>query len=147
MTFNLSLNNQCVFILILIGDLTKAVRDTGLRMGHYYSLLEWFHPLYMADKNNDFETKYFSESKAIPELTQLVMKYKPDIVWADGEWEANDTYWHSTKFLAWLYDESPVKDEVVTNDRWGKGSKCQHGDVYTCRDRYNPGTSCLLYFL
>lgn len=34
---------------------------------------------------------------------------------------------------------SPVKDTVVVNDRWGKGSACRHGGYYTCSDRYNPG--------
>ena len=38
-----------------------------------------------------------------------------------------------------LYNESPVKDEVVTNDRWGSGIPCHHGGVFTCTDRYNPG--------
>lgn len=28
--------------------------------------------------------------------------------------EASDTYWTSTDFLAWLYNESPVKDNVVS---------------------------------
>ena len=26
--------------------------------------------------------------------------------------------------IAWLYNESPVKDEVVVNDRWGSGAPC-----------------------
>ena len=36
-------------------------------------------------------------------------------------------------------DFSPVKDIVVTNDRWGSGTPCHHGGYYTCHDRYNPG--------
>ena len=37
---------------------------------------------------------------------------------------------------------SPVKDTVVTNDRWcDNGCFCHHGGVYTCYDRYNPGES------
>lgn len=34
---------------------------------------------------------------------------------------------------------SPVKDTVVTNDRWGQGIVCHHGGFLTCSDRYNPG--------
>jgi phenylacetate-coenzyme A ligase PaaK-like adenylate-forming protein len=32
-----------------------------------------------------------------------------------------------------------VKNEVVVNDRWGRGASCKHGDIYTCTDRFNPG--------
>lgn len=28
---------------------------------------------------------------------------------------------------------------MVTNDRWGMLTPCQHGGFYTCSDRYNPG--------
>ena len=35
---------------------------------------------------------------------------------------------------------SPVKETVVTNDRWGNNDiLCKHGDFYTCDDKYNPG--------
>ena len=35
---------------------------------------------------------------------------------------------------------SPVKDTIVTNDRWcDNGCKCHHGGTFTCTDRYNPG--------
>ena len=34
---------------------------------------------------------------------------------------------------------SPVKDTVVTNDRWGSDTSCKHGGFYTCTDRYRPG--------
>lgn len=65
--------------------------------------------------------------------------YQPEIIWTDGEWDVEDWYWHATEFLAWLYNESPVKDTVVANDRWGSGTLCKHGGFYTCADRYNPG--------
>ena len=42
-----------------------------------------------------------------------------------GEWEASEEYWETKEFLAWLYNESPVKDQVVVNDRWGQGTNCE----------------------
>lgn len=73
-------------------------------------------------------------------MTELVSTYQPEVFWSDGEWEAEPEYWNATEFLAWLYNESPVRKTVVTNDRWGLGTLCRHGDFYTCKDRYNPGT-------
>ncbi|UJR23860.1 hypothetical protein I4U23_026835 [Adineta vaga] len=124
----------------LVGDLAGAIRArTNLTFGLYHSLYEWFNPLYLEDKKNQFKTQYFPSMKILPELVELVETYKPAVIWSDGDWEAPDTYWNSTEFLAWLYNESPVKDVVVVNDRWGFGVPCQHGDFYTCSDRYNPG--------
>ncbi|KAJ8883403.1 hypothetical protein PR048_015246 [Dryococelus australis] len=65
--------------------------------------------------------------------------FKPEVVWSDGEWESTDTYWNSTGFLAWLYNDSPVKDTVAVNDRWGQDTKCTHGGFYDCEDHYVPG--------
>lgn len=43
-----------------------------------------------------------------------------------------------------LYNDSPVRDTVVTNDRWGRGTLCKHGDFITCSDRFNPGKFSIL---
>lgn len=66
-------------------------------------------------------------------------KYEPAVVWSDGENEAPDTYWGSEDFLAWLYNDSPVKEIVVTNDRWGSDTRGKHGGFWNGNDRYNPG--------
>lgn len=124
----------------LLGELATAIRSkTNLVFGVYHSLFEWFHPLYLKDKKSKFTGKEFVLGKTIPELVELVEKYKPEVIWSDGDWEAPDTYWNSKEFLAWLYNDSPVKDSVVVNDRWGSGIPCKHGGYFTCSDRYNPG--------
>lgn len=125
----------------LVGDLAQAVRKRGgIRFGLYHSLYEWFNPLYLADKKAGFTTNDFVARKTMPELVEIVTKYQPEIIWSDGDWEAPDTYWNSTLFLAWLYNDSPVKDTVLVNDRWGIGTPCKHGDFYNCKDHYDPGT-------
>ncbi|XP_076447348.1 alpha-L-fucosidase-like [Babylonia areolata] len=124
----------------IVGELADAIKSkTNLHFGLYHSLFEWFNPLYVQDKANNFTTQDFVNTKTLPELYELVNTYKPDIVWSDGDWDAKDTYWKSRDFLAWLYNSSPVKDTVVTNDRWGNGVMCHHGGFFTCSDRYNPG--------
>lgn len=67
----------------------------------------------------------------LPQLKDLVLRYKPDIIWPDGEWEHPSSTWKSEEFLSWLYNESPVKNSVVVNDRWGKETRGKHGDYYT----------------
>jgi alpha-L-fucosidase len=82
---------------------------------------------------------FFTKTKTMPELHELVNTYHPDVIFSDGDWGADDNYWRSKEFRAWLYNESPVKSTVVTNDRWGS-SRCKYGDYLSCDDRYNPKT-------
>lgn len=109
----------------LAGDLTKAVKAKGLHMGFYYSLYEWFNPLYKKDPGR------YVDEHMLPQMKDLVNRYLPDIVWTDGEWDMPSEKWKSAEFLAWLYNDSPVKESVVVNDRWGKETRGKHGGYYT----------------
>ena len=71
-----------------------------------------------------------------PQMKDLINSYKPDVFWTDGGWDAPASTWKSQEFLAWLYNESPVKNSVVTYDRWGSGVRFHHGGVYT--PEYQP---------
>nr|XP_054762376.1 alpha-L-fucosidase-like [Lytechinus pictus] len=123
----------------LVGELASALRnETDIRFGLYYSLYEWFNPLYLEDKANRFRTNEYCMQLLWPELLELVNKYKPDVLWSDGDTQAYDSYWNSTEILAWLYNSSPTKDTIVTNDRWGYGTRCRHGGFYTCKDEHKP---------
>ncbi len=85
----------------LLGDLTTAVRAKGLKMGYYYSLYEWYNPLWLSDK-----PRYVNEHMT-PQFKDLVTRYKPSIIFSDGEWEMTSADWHSAELLAWLFNESP----------------------------------------
>jgi len=114
----------------LVEPLFQALRRTDLQPGLYFSLYEWYHPLWRSNPTR------FAKDVAMPQLHDLVNRYRPAVVWADGDWEARAETWQSPQFLAWLYNESPVRDSVVVNDRWGTGVRFQHGGVYT--PEYQP---------
>jgi alpha-L-fucosidase len=109
----------------LLGDLTDAVRRRGLKMGFYYSLYEWYNPLYLKDQSQYVERHMF------PQFKDVVTRYKPSIIFSDGEWERTSAEWRTPELLAWLFNESPSKDEVVIDDRWGKDTRHKHGGYYT----------------
>ncbi|XP_002135114.3 putative alpha-L-fucosidase [Drosophila pseudoobscura] len=124
----------------IVKELAAAVRGVSdLKFGLYYSLFEWFNRLWIDDKLHLLMQQHFVDQKVRPEQLDLVQEYLPEIIWSDGDWEAPAKYWKSEQFIAWLYNDSPVRDTVVTNDRWGMGTACKHGDFYNCADRFNPG--------
>jgi len=114
----------------LLGDLFKAVRKTSVHAGMYYSLYEWYNPLWKADQ------KKFAAEHTWPQMKDLINNYQPEVFWTDGDWDAAAETWKSQEFLAWLYNESPVKDKVVVNDRWGAGLRFHHGGIY--KPEYQP---------
>jgi alpha-L-fucosidase len=105
----------------LVGDLSKAVKAAGLRMGLYYSLYEWYNPQYLDNLPG------YVDGHMLPQMKDLVTRYQPELLYVDGEWDHPSAAWKSEQFLAWLYNESPVKDRVAVNDRWGKETRSKHG--------------------
>lgn len=114
----------------LIKDLFTAVRKTKVHAGMYYSLYEWYNPIWKSNRE-----KYVTEHMW-PQMKDLINNYQPDVFWTDGDWDAPAETWKSQEFLTWLYNESPVKDRVVVNDRWGAGLRFHHGGIYT--PEYQP---------
>ena len=107
-------------------------------MGLYYSVMEWTHPQYVWGYGKDNRPEGLPSNRQgyiddymLPQFKDLVNTYNPSILFPDGEWENTSDELHSKEFLAWLYNESPVKDDVVVNDRWGSDCRSVHGGYFT----------------
>jgi alpha-L-fucosidase len=73
----------------------------------------------------------FVKNHVIPQFKDVVSKYQPSVIFSDGEWDHPYTTWRSTELISWLLNESPNRDEVVINDRWGQKTRHHHGGYYT----------------
>ncbi len=109
----------------LMGELAAATRAAGLKFGFYYSYYEWFNPLWLSDR------KAYVDRHMIPQFKDVVTRYKPALIFLDGEWDMPPEDWKSAEIAAWLYNESPSRDELIVNDRFGKGSRHKHGGYFT----------------
>lgn len=60
----------------------QAVRSTGnLHFGLYHSLFEWFNEEWLADHKSGFKSRTYALNKALPELYDIVNRYKPEVIW------------------------------------------------------------------
>ncbi|MCX7047499.1 MAG: alpha-L-fucosidase [Candidatus Sumerlaeota bacterium] len=109
----------------LMDELSKAVRQQGIKFGFYYSYYEWFNPLWLTDK------PAYVEKHMIPQFKDVVTRYKPALLFLDGEWDMPPDNWKSRDLLAWLYNEAPGREDLIVNDRLGKGARHKHGGYYT----------------
>lgn len=109
----------------LLKELEVAVKKTDVKFGTYYSLYEWFNPLWKKDPEK------FALEHMHPQFKDLVENYKPELIWSDGDWDLEPEKWHSPELLAWLFNESSIKENVVINDRWGKDCRFKHGGYFS----------------
>jgi len=71
----------------LVGDLSKAVKNTTspfthdkLHFGLYHSLFEWYNPMFLADKANNFTTNTYAIEKVrifFPDVTSTFPIVEP----------------------------------------------------------------------
>ena len=67
-----------------------------------------------------YNFREFPCNKMLPELMEVINTFEPEVLYADGDQQEKDAlsdYWGSKDFLAWLYNDSPVKETVAVNDR------------------------------
>ena len=95
----------------LLAPYADAVREQGLKVGMYFSHADWNHPDY-ATVGNEYEPERPWNSLAYPppgqqdrarwerfrteyhaQVIDLVTRFRPDLMWFDGEWERSDEQW------------------------------------------------------
>jgi len=105
----------------LAGDLAKAVRKQGMKMGFYHNTTYTFWDQRYPGRD---WVEYMNNS-----IKELVDMYKPSLLWGDvivGPVYARNgaglpaDYWNSKEVLAYFYNHSENPAEVVANDRWGR---------------------------
>jgi alpha-L-fucosidase len=107
----------------IIKELAQACHRQGVRIGFYYSIMDWHHPDYLPRRDwekdrpsagNDFE-RYVVYMKA--QLRELLTSYGPiDILWFDGQWESTWTASHGRDLYAYVRSLQP---NIVINNRVG----------------------------
>ncbi len=79
----------------------NELRNANLKVGLYYSLIDWTHedyPGFLRDSSRykiDEDTKRWNRFLKFcnGQIEELMVKYSPDLLWFDGDWEHNAEEW------------------------------------------------------
>ncbi len=92
-----------------------AARAAGLKVGFYYSMLDWHEPDYQKDLPR------FVDEFMFPQVRELCTNYGPiDCVWFDGEWDHPQATWKATELVQMIRQLQPT---ALVNDRLGFGER------------------------
>lgn len=104
----------------LIKPFVKALRKNKLKVGLYYSLLNWSHPDYpnFTRTQKRFEKDTVKWNRFVKfnfdQLEDLSKTYKPDLYWFDGDWEQSAEAWKAKLLRKKLKGWNP---RIILNSR------------------------------
>jgi len=107
----------------ILKELSEECRRQGIRMGLYYSIMDWQHPDYLPRRSwedrsaqgADFR-RYVDYMKA--QLRELIDRYDPAILWFDGEWEPT---WSHEQGVQLYNAVRSLKPDILVNNRVDTG--------------------------
>jgi alpha-L-fucosidase len=103
----------------LIKPFVKALRKEGIKVGLYYSLLDWSHPDYpnFTRKQKRYENDSVRWNNFVKfNIAQLeeISEFKPDLYWFDGDWEQSAEKWHAPEIRQMLLTKN---SQAIINSR------------------------------
>jgi alpha-L-fucosidase len=100
----------------LVKEYVEAARAEGLRVGFYYSLMDWHHPDGAKCKTDEDARKRFVEyTHGL--IRELLTNYgKIDVLWYDVSWPLTAEGWESERMNEMVFKLQP---DIIVNNRNG----------------------------
>jgi len=104
----------------LIAPFVKELRSNKLKVGLYFSLIDWSHPDYPAKTRteNRYEKDSLRWNKFVKfytgQVEEIIKNYQPDLIWFDGDWEHSAEEWHAGQLRD---DLKAWKPDIIINSR------------------------------
>ena len=100
----------------LIDPLVNALRKNNIKVGAYFSLIDWSHPDYPGFLKDSSRYKVANEPARWKkfqgffqnQLSEISTRFNPDLWWFDGDWEHSAEEWESSKVRANLLARNPA---------------------------------------
>ena len=83
-----------------VKEYVQACREAGMKVGLYYSLMDWRFPGYF-DPEGQRENAELMKKEVYDQVEELARDYEPDILWYDGAWLAHKG---SDTSSAWFWE-------------------------------------------
>jgi alpha-L-fucosidase len=98
----------------LVREYVEAVRAEGLRVGFYYSLMDWHHPDGARCETDEAARKRFVEY-IHTHVRELMTNYgKIDVLWYDVSWPLEAAGWESERMNQMVFQLQP---DIIVNNR------------------------------